>query len=43
MVTRVSEACPFWEAEADDQDYFQRYPDGCTPPFPRHGMEAANR
>jgi peptide-methionine (S)-S-oxide reductase len=35
VVTKVSEAGPFWEAEAGDQDYFLRYPDGCTPPFPR--------
>ncbi|HEY2334488.1 MAG TPA: peptide-methionine (S)-S-oxide reductase MsrA [Solirubrobacterales bacterium] len=43
VVTEISEAGPFWEAEAEDRDYFQRYPDGCTPPFPRLGMEAANR
>ena len=34
-VTRVSEAGRFWEAEAEDQLYFQRFPDGCKPPFPR--------
>jgi peptide-methionine (S)-S-oxide reductase len=34
-VTKISEASRFWEAEAEDQDHFQRYPDGCTPPFPR--------
>lgn len=28
VVTEVSEAGPFWEAEAEDQDYFQRYPSG---------------
>jgi peptide-methionine (S)-S-oxide reductase len=28
VVTRVSEAGPFWEADAEDQDYLQRYPDG---------------
>ena len=43
VVTKISEAGRFWEAEAEDQDYFQRYPDGCAPPFPRHGAEAANR
>jgi peptide-methionine (S)-S-oxide reductase len=43
VVTKISEASRFWEAEAEDQDYFQRYPDGCAPPFPRHGAEAANR
>jgi peptide methionine sulfoxide reductase MsrA len=34
VVTEISEAGPFWEAEVEDQDYFQRYPDGCRPPFP---------
>ncbi len=43
VVTEVSEAGPFWEAEAEDQDYFQRYPAGCAPSFPRHGVDAANR
>ncbi len=43
IVTEISEAGPFWEAEADDQGYFQRYPDSCTPPFPRSGVEAASR
>jgi peptide-methionine (S)-S-oxide reductase len=42
VVTEVSEAGTFWEAEAEDQGYFQRYPDGCAPPFPGSG-EAANR
>jgi peptide-methionine (S)-S-oxide reductase len=37
VVTRISEAGPFWEAETADQDYFQRYPNGCPPPFPRPG------
>jgi peptide-methionine (S)-S-oxide reductase len=45
-VTKISEAgrFRFWEAEAEDQDYFLRYPDypdGSKPPFPRHGVEAA--
>jgi peptide-methionine (S)-S-oxide reductase len=35
VVTEISEAGPFWEAETEDQGYFQRFPDGCTPPFPR--------
>ena len=43
VVTEISEAGPFWEAEAGDQNYFQRYPDGCSPPFPRFGEEVANR
>jgi peptide-methionine (S)-S-oxide reductase len=28
VTTRISEAGPFWEAEAYDQDYIQRYTDG---------------
>ena len=28
VVTKVSEAGRFWEAEAKDQDYLQQYPDG---------------
>jgi peptide-methionine (S)-S-oxide reductase len=43
VVTEISEASSFWEAEAEDQDWFQRYPDGCPPPFPRHGAEAGSR
>ena len=43
VVTEISEAGPFWEAEVEDQDYFERYPDGCRPPFPRPGVEAAGR
>ncbi len=42
-VTKVSEAGSFWEAEAKDQGYFQRYPDGCTPAFPRADAEVARR
>jgi len=42
VTTAISEAGHLWEAEAEDQDYFQRYPDGCAPPFPRHGVEAAS-
>jgi peptide-methionine (S)-S-oxide reductase len=28
IVTRISEAGPFWEAEAEDQDYLDLYPHG---------------
>jgi peptide-methionine (S)-S-oxide reductase len=42
VVTEVSEAGTFWEAVAEDQDYFQRYPDGCAPPFRRRKVEAAS-
>jgi peptide-methionine (S)-S-oxide reductase len=27
VVTKISEAGPFWAAEAEDQDYLQHYPD----------------
>jgi peptide-methionine (S)-S-oxide reductase len=33
VLTKISQAGPFWEAEAEDQDHFQRYPDGCATPF----------
>jgi peptide-methionine (S)-S-oxide reductase len=42
-VTEISEAGRFWEAEAKDQGYFRRFPEGCKPPFPRSSAEAANR
>ena len=35
VVTEISDAGRFWAAEAEDQDYFQRYPAGCAPAFPR--------
>jgi peptide-methionine (S)-S-oxide reductase len=41
VVTEISEAGPFWEAQAEDQDHFQRYPHDFAPPFPRQGPEAA--
>jgi peptide-methionine (S)-S-oxide reductase len=41
LVTEISEAGRFWAAEVEDQDYLQRYPDGCSPPFPRPDVEAA--
>jgi len=28
VVTKISQAGPFWEAEDEDQDYLQHYPDG---------------
>ena len=30
VVTEISEAGPFWEAEAEDQEYLRRHPDGYT-------------
>ena len=41
VVTEISEAGRFLEAEVEDQDYFLRYPDACRLPFPRPGVEAA--
>jgi peptide-methionine (S)-S-oxide reductase len=34
-MTRISEACVFWAMGPEDQDYLQRFPRGCPPPFPR--------
>jgi len=45
-VTEISEAGRFWEDPAENQDYFQRFPDypaGSKPPFPRTGVDAADR
>ena len=35
VVTEVTAASEFWEAEPDHQDYLQRYPNGYTCHFPR--------
>lgn len=35
VATDISEAGPFLEAEAEDQDYFQRYPGSSQFPQPR--------
>ena len=40
VATDISEAGPFLEAEAKDQDYFQRYPDSSQ--FPQPGLAAAS-
>ena len=37
VVTRISEASDFWEAELEHQDYLQRIPHGYTCHFPRPG------
>ena len=39
-MTEISEAGPFLEAEAEDQDYFQRYPGSSQ--FPQAGRGAAS-
>jgi peptide-methionine (S)-S-oxide reductase len=41
VATQISEAGAFWEAAAEDQDWFQRYPHGCAPAFPRRAAGAA--
>jgi peptide-methionine (S)-S-oxide reductase len=40
VATEISEAGPFVEAEAEDQDYFQRYPHSSR--FPQPGLAAAS-
>ena len=40
LATRVSEAGPFLEDEAEDQDFLQRYPDSSRAPQP--GLAAAS-
>jgi len=34
VVTEIEEASRFWESEAEDQNYFERHPQGFAPPFP---------
>src|SRR3954464_2624421 len=43
VVTEISEAVPFWEAEAEHQDYLQRYPNGYTCHFPRPDWKLPHR
>src|SRR3712207_4086744 len=43
VVTEVSEAVPFWVAEAQHQDYLQRYPNGYNCHFPRPGDRKSTR
>jgi peptide-methionine (S)-S-oxide reductase len=40
IVTKISEAGRFWEAAAEDQDYFQRHRAGCTSHFQRRAKLA---
>ncbi len=35
VVTKVTEASDFWEAEEEHQDYLERYPNGYTCHYPR--------
>ena len=43
VVTEISEAGPFWEAEPEHQDYLQHYPAGYTCHFPRPAGAATPR
>jgi peptide-methionine (S)-S-oxide reductase len=43
VVTEVVPAGAFWEAEAEHQDYLQRYPDGYTCHFPRPNWRLPRR
>jgi peptide-methionine (S)-S-oxide reductase len=43
VVTEVSPAGPFWEAEPEHQDYLERYPNGYTCHFPRPGWVLPRR
>jgi peptide-methionine (S)-S-oxide reductase len=43
VVTEVTAAGPFWEAEPEHQDYLERYPDGYSCHFPRPGWVLARR
>ncbi len=43
VVTEVTAAGPFWEAEPEHQDYLQRYPDGYSCHFPRPGWVLPRR
>ena len=43
VVTEISEAVPFWEAEPEHQDYLQRIPNGYNCHFPRPGWKLPHR
>jgi peptide-methionine (S)-S-oxide reductase len=43
VVTEVTEAGPFWEAEPEHQDYLLRYPEGYTCHFPRPDWKLPHR
>jgi peptide-methionine (S)-S-oxide reductase len=43
VVTEVTPAGPFWEAEPEHQDYLERYPNGYTCHFPRPGWVLPHR
>lgn len=43
VVTEVTAAGPFWEAEPEHQDYLERYPNGYTCHFPRPNWKLPRR
>ena len=43
VVTKISQAGPFWEAGAEDQHYLQHYPDGKNQFSPQSRASVANR
>jgi peptide-methionine (S)-S-oxide reductase len=43
VVTEITKAGPFWEAEPEHQDYLQRYPAGYTCHFIRPGWKLPRR
>jgi peptide-methionine (S)-S-oxide reductase len=43
VVTEVTAAGPFWEAEPEHQDYLQKYPNGYTCHFVRPGWKLPHR
>jgi peptide-methionine (S)-S-oxide reductase len=43
VVTEVEPVGPFWEAEAEHQDYLEMFPNGYTCHFPRPGWKLPRR
>jgi peptide-methionine (S)-S-oxide reductase len=43
ILTEIEPAGPFWEAEPEDRDYFQKHPDAETCHFPRPGWKLPHR
>ena len=43
VVTEVTAAGPFWEAEPEHQDYLEKFPNGYTCHFPRPGWKLPHR
>jgi peptide-methionine (S)-S-oxide reductase len=43
VVTEVTPAGPFWQAEPEHQDYLEQYPNGYTCHYPRPGWRLPHR